>query len=51
MGYATRWRLIERSEADFVALIRAIHPDISMEIDISRDQTGLTHLVELTRVA
>jgi SAM-dependent methyltransferase len=51
MDYATRWRLIERSEADFMSLIREINPDISMEVDISRDQTGLTHLVELTRVA
>jgi hypothetical protein len=51
MDYVTNWRLIERSEADFMSLIREINPDISMEVDISRDQTGLTHLVELTRVA
>jgi extracellular factor (EF) 3-hydroxypalmitic acid methyl ester biosynthesis protein len=51
MEYVTHWRLIERSEADFMSLIGAINPNISMEVDISRDQTGLTHLVELTRVA
>jgi extracellular factor (EF) 3-hydroxypalmitic acid methyl ester biosynthesis protein len=51
MDYLTRWRIIERSEADFVALIRGLNPSISMEVDISRDQTDLTYLIELTRVA
>jgi SAM-dependent methyltransferase len=51
MDYATRWRLIERSEADIITFIREIDPDISMKVDVSRDQTGLTHLVELTRIA
>jgi SAM-dependent methyltransferase len=51
MDYATRWELIERSEADFIALIRETDLDVSTQVDISRDQTGLTHLVELRRIA
>jgi extracellular factor (EF) 3-hydroxypalmitic acid methyl ester biosynthesis protein len=51
MDYFTHWKLIERSEANFIALVRKIDPNISMEMTIDRDQTGLTHLVELTRVA
>jgi extracellular factor (EF) 3-hydroxypalmitic acid methyl ester biosynthesis protein len=51
MDYLTSWRLIERSEADFVTIIRGMDSDISMEVEISRDKTGLTHLVELTRIA
>jgi extracellular factor (EF) 3-hydroxypalmitic acid methyl ester biosynthesis protein len=51
MDYVTHWKLVERSEADFITLIREINLDISMEISMSRDQTGLTHLIELTRIA
>jgi SAM-dependent methyltransferase len=51
MDYTTHWKLIERSEADLIALIRETNLDISTEVEISRDQTGLTHLVELTRIA
>jgi extracellular factor (EF) 3-hydroxypalmitic acid methyl ester biosynthesis protein len=51
MDYVTHWRLIERSEADFMSLIREINLDISMEIGFSRDQTDLAYLVELRRVA
>jgi extracellular factor (EF) 3-hydroxypalmitic acid methyl ester biosynthesis protein len=51
MEYLARWELLERSEADFLTLIGELSLDISMVASISRDQTGLTHLVELTRVA
>jgi extracellular factor (EF) 3-hydroxypalmitic acid methyl ester biosynthesis protein len=50
MDYFTHWKLIERSEADLIALVRKIDPNISMEMTIGRDQTSLAHLVELTRV-
>jgi extracellular factor (EF) 3-hydroxypalmitic acid methyl ester biosynthesis protein len=51
MDYFTHWKLIERSEADLIALVREIDPNISMEMTIAKDQTGLTHLVEVTSVA
>jgi extracellular factor (EF) 3-hydroxypalmitic acid methyl ester biosynthesis protein len=51
MNYFTDWKLIERAEGDLIALAREISLDTPMEISISEDQTGLTHLVELTRVA
>ena len=51
MDYFTHWKLMERSEANFIALIRKTDPNISMEMTIARDQTGLAHLVELTRIA
>ena len=51
MDYFTHWKLVERAEGDLIALAREISLDTTMEIAISVDQTGLTHLVELTRVA
>jgi extracellular factor (EF) 3-hydroxypalmitic acid methyl ester biosynthesis protein len=50
MDYFTHWKLIERSEATFIALVRKTDPNISMEMTIARDQSGLAHLVELTRI-
>jgi extracellular factor (EF) 3-hydroxypalmitic acid methyl ester biosynthesis protein len=51
MDYFTHWKLIERSEADLLNLIAEPSLDYSLEMSISREQTGLTHLVEVTRSA
>ena len=50
MEYLGDWKLLERSEADITTLIRETDLETSTQLDISRDQTGLTHLVELTRI-
>jgi hypothetical protein len=50
MEYLGDWKLLERSEADISTLIRETGLETSTHLDISRDQTGLTHLIELTRI-
>jgi cyclopropane fatty-acyl-phospholipid synthase-like methyltransferase len=50
MEYLGDWKLLERSEADFTTLIRETDLGTSTHLEISRDQTGLTHLIELTRI-
>ena len=50
MEYLGDWKLLERSEADITTLIGETDLETSTQLDISRDQTGLTHLVELTRI-
>jgi extracellular factor (EF) 3-hydroxypalmitic acid methyl ester biosynthesis protein len=50
MEYLGDWKLLERSEADISTLIRETDLETSTQLDISRDQTGLTHLIELTRI-
>jgi uncharacterized metal-binding protein len=50
MEYLGDWKLLERSEADISTLIGDTGLKKSTHLDISRDQTGLTHLIELTRI-
>lgn len=46
MEYCADWRLIERSEAEIRSLV-AGSVDQPLEIEITRDATGLTHLVRV----
>lgn len=48
MEHLADWSLIERSEADIRECLES-STDAPLQVDVSRDSTGLTHLVHVTK--
>jgi hypothetical protein len=51
LEYMANWSLIQRDESDIQKLVQESGLQDSSQLRIARDQTGLTHLVEVSLAA